>query len=932
MSPLCGRTEVILPQKIPLNNKQHKYKAQSRKTSYGDEDINKIRTVSADYDYREEGAFFPPGMQPFEVAELLETDLVSGLSRKQIRRRAVKHGANIIQNEYKLSFVQSIKNQLKGISGALLITCSLVMYAFDRQYSYIAMAGMIAALMLFNAILESSAFGALNIPRKYSAIKTSVTREGITDITDSRRLVPGDIIYFYEGMVIPCDARLIDDKMLSVLETPVSGNRSSVIKDSSFIARSDNELVYPNMVYAGSIVTSGEGSAIVCSTGKDTLIRRTTADKRDYQPNLLKYIKNTCKYTSIIALVACFVLLFTGVIVGRDITGLFIVSLSVGAVALCDSMAALAAASLGYGAKKMAYHGSVVKNLNCITGLCETNTIMCSKNIAFPPQKMNLSGIYIDNIFQPADKKLNDRTKELLYLFLACSDIRVNKQSKKRIGTAKFAGTLHDQASAVYLSEKGYDVTAELSEFFRIQSERSLSGEINRALILYKGRNLVVLKGAPEFILSRCTGYDLNGTGYKLSGVTRKRILAALEEHSQKNGYIIAIAVGETTADNLRDITAEKRLMFKGFITLYGSLDVNIASAVYKCNQSGIETVVSCSDSFYTAFNTAKNAGIINAENQVVTAEQMRSCDRGLFIANCPDYKLFLNLMDSEWLQILKYRRQEKRTVGVTAERTEDLPLMKEANISFVPDSAPDTLKQSADVLLLSGGIDTLADCLQYARLIFVRIHSVAEFLAVGATSLFLSVFLSLIFGLELPFRVQDILFGGIVFNLFFAISLAFLPANRKLLLEKLPKYGHSPSFFDFLNPLIYSSGAALCLMLIFGLTGSYSSTLLGFTALLFLYALTNISRTSIFRKKSVYNLPLLLALFVSSGIMAALFFIQPMRDIFIYTEINSVQLGISLAVSGGYFIILQLITFSIKQKTSERKNALITQNSERKV
>jgi len=101
---------------------------------------------------------------------------------------------------------------------------------------------------------------------------------------------------------------------------------------------------------------------------------------------------------------------------------------------------------------------------------------------------------------------------------------------------------------------------------------------------------------------------------------------------------------------------------------------------------------------------------------------------------------------------------------------------------------------------------------------------------------------------------------------------------------------------------------------------------------LLFLYALTNISRTSIFRKKSVYNLPLLLALFVSSGIMAALFFIQPMRDIFIYTEINSVQLGISLAVSGGYFIILQLITFSIKQKTSERKNALITQNSERKV
>jgi Ca2+-transporting ATPase len=77
--------------------------------------------------------------------------------------------------------------------------------------------------MFINALWESRASSALNTPRKYTVIKASVTREGVTDITDSRKLVPGDIIQLSEGMVVPCDARLIEDNKLTVLETPSAG-------------------------------------------------------------------------------------------------------------------------------------------------------------------------------------------------------------------------------------------------------------------------------------------------------------------------------------------------------------------------------------------------------------------------------------------------------------------------------------------------------------------------------------------------------------------------------------------------------------------------------------------------------------------------------------------------------------------------------------
>lgn len=66
------------------------------------------------------------------------------------------------------------------------------------------------------------------------------------------------------------------------------------------------------------------------------------------------------------------------------------------------------------------------------------------------------------------------------------------------------------------------------------------------------------------------------------------------------------------------------------------SVYVDSASAVFKCTQAGIEPVVRTDESFYTAVSHAKNAGIITDESQVITGEQLRSMDEGLYIANSP--------------------------------------------------------------------------------------------------------------------------------------------------------------------------------------------------------------------------------------------------------------------------------------------------------
>ena len=235
-------------------------------TDNGNENL-KIKTVFGTDE--EDFVFSPEEMHPVEVAEALESDLIDGKTSRQVKRARKIFGANEIRSDFHLSFRESLKNQIKGLSGIFLILCSALMYLYDSsQIIYPVIIGVIALITVLNAFVEYRASIALRLPKKYSSLKATVIRNGEEMTVDSRQLVPGDVILVEAGTMVPADCRLIDDLGLTVLETHVSGNKGSVIKDSRYIAYDGTEAICANMLYAGSIVTSGHGSAIVCRIGE----------------------------------------------------------------------------------------------------------------------------------------------------------------------------------------------------------------------------------------------------------------------------------------------------------------------------------------------------------------------------------------------------------------------------------------------------------------------------------------------------------------------------------------------------------------------------------------------------------------------------------------------------------------------------------------
>ncbi len=887
----------------------------------------KIKTVSG-IGGEEEFTFSPEEMQPIEVAEALDSDLIDGKTIKQVKRARRIFGPNETRQDFRLSFRDSLKNQIKGLTGLFLIISSLIMYLYRPEESvYLIMALVIAAITVLNAFAEYRASIALRLPKKYSSLKAKVVRNGEEMIIDSRQLVPGDIVMFEEGTMIPADCRLVDDMGLTVLETHISGEAGSVVKDSRYVARSGPEAVCANMIYAGSIVTSGHGSAIVCRIGKDTMTRRIRAGSDEYTPAIIKYVTKLCRFISVTSILTCFALLFIGVFAGADITEWFICALAIGASSLCDSMVSLCAASLGFGAKKMTEDGMVIKNYGCIQTLAAANTIMCGKNLAFPPKRIALTGLYHSGRNYDREKRPDEQAEELLKLMLVCSDARriTAAEKKQKRGLPEYKGNPIDDAIVDYFGEWNKPIGMIREQYIRMDAEYTLSGDISRMLALHNGKNTIIVRGSPENILSRCAGYTLDGTDYKLSEFTQKKILMAVEDAAKSGSILVAVACGETSAETLRDIDAESRLIFKGFISFSSSLDPGIASAVYRCENAGIETVLNSNDAYYSALNSAKSAGIIDDETQIITAEQLRSCSRGLLIANCPYYRLFLNIDDGEWLDIIRLRRENKRITAVTAERINELPIMSEADVSIVPESSCDTLRQTADAMLLGSGINLIADGILNAKTICRRIVSVVKYLPVGMIMMLVASMFSICYNQTPALRAQDVLFGGILFNLAFAFALAFEPRNVKNLRDKFPFISRQPSINDFIHPLMFAFGGGIVLFVCSATTQSYTCALITLSMLLFFFACSVGGHGGIFATKRFGNR--LLYLFgLAVAILLAVLTLTPFgRAEFGYDLPTPSKLIISLVLGIGYCIVTQIMRYFIaaKDKKPSRKNVV---------
>ncbi len=84
-------------------------------------------------------------------------------------------------------------------------------------------------------------------------------------------MVPGDIILLRAGDKIPADARLIETMGMEVNESILTEESLPTKKEAKRLLKKDVPLgERENMVFCGTVVTRGQGKAVVVAIGKET--------------------------------------------------------------------------------------------------------------------------------------------------------------------------------------------------------------------------------------------------------------------------------------------------------------------------------------------------------------------------------------------------------------------------------------------------------------------------------------------------------------------------------------------------------------------------------------------------------------------------------------------------------------------------------------
>ena len=124
-------------------------------------------------------------------------------------------------------------------------------------------------------VQESKAEAAMEALMQMTAATSKVLRDGKQVVLKSEDIVVGDVVVFEAGDAVPADCRILESYSMKAEEAALTGESVPVSKVIDIMMLKEGREDIPlgdrkNMLYSGSTVVYGRGSAVVTATGMDT--------------------------------------------------------------------------------------------------------------------------------------------------------------------------------------------------------------------------------------------------------------------------------------------------------------------------------------------------------------------------------------------------------------------------------------------------------------------------------------------------------------------------------------------------------------------------------------------------------------------------------------------------------------------------------------
>jgi sodium/potassium-transporting ATPase subunit alpha len=662
----------------------------------------------------------------------------SGLSETEAAKRLSENGFNEIRAVSKrplsLRFLGQFTHFLALLLwiGAGLSFLSAYLHPGEGMSTLgVAIIGVILINAIFTFIQEYRAEKALEALKKLLPFYVQVIREGTEKKIPSREAVPGDIILLAEGDMIPADARLIESSLLKVNNASLTGESEARLRDHM---PSQGELLEsPNIVFAGTTVTSGSGKALVFATGMGTEIGRIAHLTSAVESGLSPLQKEIVKATRLVATIAALVGIFffgLGFLIGRDFWDNFIFAIGITVALIPEGMLPTVTLSLAMASQRMAKRKALIKNLSAVETLGCVTVVCTDKTGTLTQNRMTASKIWKDDRVIDAKDYRTQANDMLMQTALLCNNARLCGNDYK--------GDPTETALLKLGRESMGDIRGERLSEIPFDSERKRMTTVNNVA----DREYVFTKGAMESILPLCSRFQLSGIEHPLDDVFREQARDAY--HGLMDRGLRVLAFAYKTAVNIdrssvispdtgypfqspitKHESLEEDLVFAGLIGLEDPPRPEVPDAIRKCHDAGIKVIMITGDGSRTAVAIAREIGLVRGEPVVIEGtEFVKLDDRELGKKLSAKEIIFARMTPKHKMRVVSVLQEEGDRVAVTGDGVNDAPALKKADIGIsMGISGTDVAKEASDMILLDDNFATIVNAVEEGRTVYENIR-----------------------------------------------------------------------------------------------------------------------------------------------------------------------------------------------------------------
>ena len=727
---------------------------------------------------------------------------MNGLTAEEAKKRLEQYGYNKLQEGKRKGVLQVFAEQFADLLVIILIIAAIISALTGGVEGTIV----ILAVLILNAILGTvqhfKAQKSLDSLKAMAAPNARVIRDGQKMEVPAAELVPGDILLLEAGDVTAADGRVLQNFSLQVSESALTGESENVNKIDTPIDQDELPLGDRlNMVYSSSLVSYGRAVVLVTGTGMQTEIGKIADLMESAQEKatpLQRSLDDFSKKLSIIIMVICAIVFGLGVWRNMGLAESLMFAVALAVAAIPEALSSIVTIGLAIGTQKMAKENAIIKNLRAVEGLGCVSVICSDKTGTLTQNRMTVKKAYANGkVWEPEEAKGNDKAVNgLVAESVLCNDGAINGETA--------VGDPTETALLSFCRTIGGDENKVREEFPRLQeipfdSDRKLMSTLHFRNERYE----MLIKGAPDVLLARCTSVEQNGEVLPLTDEIRNAIVDQNRDFSSQGLRVLAFAKKVLSENRPLTLEDETDLIFTGLIAMMDPPRVESAPAVADCRRAGIRPVMITGDHKITASAIAREIGILQDGDRAVEGSELEKMTDEELRNEVEHISVYARVSPEHKIRIVRAWQDRGHVAAMTGDGVNDAPALKQADIGIAMGiTGTEVSKDAASMILTDDNFATIVKAVANGRNVYTNIKNSIKFLLSGNLAGILVVMITSLFGLPLPFTAVQLLFINLLTDSLPALAVNMEKPTGDLLNQKprSPKEGILTK--DFLQTL----------------------------------------------------------------------------------------------------------------------------------